>query len=143
MSASGEVQPLTPFDELGGQGRVRAVVERFYDLMDSEPEFAQVRAIHPVSQDASRDKLFWFLCGWLGGPALYLERVGQPMLRARHLPFPIGLQERDQWLACMERALIECAVAAPLRRRLLEALFSTADWMRNRPEAEDEGAPRR
>lgn len=126
--------PTAAYDALGGQARVRALVERFYDLLDSEPEFAPVRGLYPPSLAESRDKLFWFLCGWLGGPQFYLERVGQPMLRARHLPYSIGVGERDLWLACMDRALGDTGVAEALRARLREALFGTADWMRNRRE---------
>ncbi|HET7774533.1 MAG TPA: group II truncated hemoglobin, partial [Burkholderiaceae bacterium] len=88
---------VTAFELVGGEARVRALVDRFYDLMDLEPQFAGIRALHPNTLDSSRDKLFWFLCGWLGGPNHYIERFGHPRLRARHLPFPIGESERDQW----------------------------------------------
>jgi hemoglobin len=132
----------TPFAQLGGEHAVRALVDRFYDLMDREPQFEVLRALHPAQLDASRDKLFWFLCGWLGGPAHYVDRRGAPMLRARHLPFAIGTVERDQWLACMAQALDDRRVAPALRERLLAALFQTADWMRNRADA-GSGAVRR
>jgi hemoglobin len=121
-----------PFVQLGGEAGVRALVDRFYDLMDLEPDFAGIRALHPVLLDDSRDKLFWFLCGWLGGPDLYVQRFGHPRLRARHLPFPIGSAERDQWLVCMARAMSDLDVPEPLFDRLLEAFHGTADWMRNR-----------
>lgn len=123
----------SPFELLGGEAAVRALVDRFYDLMALEPEFAGIRALHPVLLDDSRDKLFWFLCGWLGGPDLYVQRFGHPRLRARHLPFPIGSAERDQWLVCMARAMSDCQVPQPLFDRLLESFHGTADWMRNRP----------
>ena len=122
----------TPFERLGGEPGVRALVDRFYDLMDLEPGWAELRALHPTTLDGSRDKLFWFLCGWLGGPAHYTDRFGHPMLRARHLPFSIGIRERDQWLACMQRARGEQAVDPALAQRLAESFFGTADWMRNR-----------
>jgi truncated hemoglobin YjbI len=86
---------------------VRALVDRFYDLMDLEPAYAGIRALHPPTLDGSRDKLFWFLCGWLGGPNHYIERFGHPRLRARHLPYAIGIAERDQWMACMLQAMGE------------------------------------
>jgi hemoglobin len=82
--------------------------------------------------DASRDKLFWFLCGWMGGPDHYIERFGHPRLRARHLPFPIASAERDQWLLCMAEAMADVGVPQPLFDRLLESFAGTADWMRNR-----------
>ncbi|MBV8604326.1 MAG: group II truncated hemoglobin [Pelomonas sp.] len=121
----------TPFERLGGEAGVRALVERFYDLMDLEPAFAALRAAHGASLDAARDKLFWFLCGWLGGPDHYIERFGHPRLRARHLPFRIGIRERDEWLACMAEAMSDCGVDAALQTRLRESFAGTADWMRN------------
>jgi hemoglobin len=121
----------TAFDHLGGEPRVRALVDRFYDLMDLEPAYADLRGVHGSTLESARDKLFWFLCGWLGGPQHYVERFGHPRLRARHLPFPIGIRERDQWLACMSQAMREERVPPALASRLDEAFFGTADWMRN------------
>lgn len=125
------VPATTAFQQLGGEPAVRALADRFYDLMDLEPAYAALRAVHPPSLDESRDKLFWFLCGWLGGPSHYIERFGHPRLRARHLPFRIGLRERDQWLACMAQAQRELGVPEGLQARLNPAFFQTADWMRN------------
>ena len=122
----------TPFERLGGEPAVRALVDRFYDLMDFETAFAGIRALHPSELSGSRDKLHWFLCGWLGGPNHYIERFGHPMLRARHLPFAIGIAERDQWLGCMVQAMDEQGVEAGLATRLAESFFGTADWMRNK-----------
>ncbi|VVD70112.1 group II truncated hemoglobin [Pandoraea anhela] len=122
----------TAFSLLGGEPRVRELVDRFYDLMDLEPEFAGIRGMHPASLDGSRDKLFWFLCGWLGGPNHYIERFGHPMLRARHLPFPIASGERDQWLRCMALAMQDIGVEEALQARLMQAFYGTADWMRNK-----------
>ena len=122
----------TPYARLGGEEGVRALVDCFYDLMDLEPPYAALRALHPAALDGSRDKLHWFLCGWLGGPDLYIERFGHPRLRARHMPYRIGIAERDQWMACMMQALQEREVEAGLAQRLTEAFFGTADWMRNR-----------
>jgi hemoglobin len=124
----------TPYDRLGGEAAVRSLVDRFYDLMDLEPGFAGIRALHPTTLDGSRDKLFWFLSGWLGGPPLYAGKIGHPMLRARHLPYAIGVAERDQWLRCMSQAMDEEGVDPVLQRGLAEAFFGTADWMRNRAE---------
>ncbi|HEV8314275.1 MAG TPA: group II truncated hemoglobin [Burkholderiaceae bacterium] len=120
------------YELLGGEPAVRALVDRFYDLMDLEPAYAQLRALHPSTLDGSRDKLHWFLCGWLGGPQHYTERFGHPMLRARHLPFAIGIAERDQWLQCMHQAMRELGIDETLADRLAAAFFNTADWMRNR-----------
>ncbi len=122
----------TPFEWIGGEARVKALVERFYDLMDLEPGYAALRASHGNTLSGARDKLFWFLCGWLGGPQHYTDRFGHPMLRARHMPFSIGILERDQWLACMDQAMGETGVPEDLRARLKTSFFQTADWMRNR-----------
>ena len=122
----------TPFEWIGGQDRVRALVERFYDLMDLEPAYKELRASHGSTLQAARDKLFMFLCGWLGGPDLYVEQFGHPRLRMRHMPFSIGILERDQWLACMDQAMAETGVDPVLRERLKQSFFQTADWMRNR-----------
>ena len=92
---------------------------------------AQLRAVHGSDLANARQRLFWFLCGWLGGPQFYTERFGHPRLRARHMPFAIGITERDQWLACMDQAMAETGVDADLRKRLNESYFQTADWMRN------------
>ncbi|MGE3863364.1 MAG: group II truncated hemoglobin [Burkholderiaceae bacterium] len=119
---------------LGGEAGVRCLVDRFYDLMALEPAYAQLRSLHPALLDGSRDKLFWYLSGWLGGPNLYIERFGHPRLRARHLPYSIGVVERDQWLACMRQAMIDQGVEPWLRERLEAAFDKTADWMRNRAE---------
>ena len=122
----------TPFDRLGGEPGVRTLVDRFYDLMDLEPVYAGIRALHPTDLQGSRDKLFLFLCGWLGGPDLYIQRFGHPRLRARHLPYAIGLSERDQWMACMMQAMQEQQLDESLAQRLAESFFGTADWMRNK-----------
>ena len=107
----------SPFERIGGEPAVRALVDRFYDLMDLEPGYAALRATHGSTLDESRDKLFWFLCGWLGGPDHYQSRFGHPRLRARHMPFAIGVKERDQWVACMDQAMAECATPEELRTR--------------------------
>ncbi len=120
------------FVAVGGEPGVRRLVDRFYDLMDTLPEAAGIRALHPPALDSSRDKLAWFLTGWLGGPQRYVERFGHPRLRARHLPFPIAESERDQWLACMRLAMEDVGVSDELAEALMKAFFGTADWMRNR-----------
>ena len=125
-------EPGPPFDAAGAEQGVRALVDRFYDLMDLEPGFAALRSLHPSTLEGSRDKLYWFLCGWLGGPQHYVERFGHPRLRARHLPFAIGICERDQWMACMRQEMQDVALEAQLSQRLEESFFNTADWMRNR-----------
>lgn len=121
----------TVYTLIGGADRLCEMVDRFYDLMDLEPEFAVLRGLHPATLDGSRDKTYWFLSGWCGGPDLYVERFGHPFLRARHLPFPIGIAERDQWLRCMAWAMADVGLEESLRERLMQAFFQTASWMMN------------
>ncbi|MGZ5040250.1 MAG: group II truncated hemoglobin [Usitatibacter sp.] len=122
----------TPYGLIGGDAKVRELVERFYDLMELEPGYRRLREVHGPSLAGAREKLYLFLSGWLGGPPLYTDRFGHPMLRARHLPFSIGNEERDQWMACMVQAMEETEVPQELRQALATAFQKTADWMRNR-----------
>ena len=127
-------QSHTLYDLIGGDVRVRELVDRFYDLMDLQPEFAVLRAMHPPSLDGSRDKLCHFLSGWSGGPDLYTPRYGNAFLRARHLPFAIGTSARDQWLLCMVLAMQDLGIEEDKQDILLQGFFKTADWMRNKPD---------
>ncbi|MGE0129393.1 MAG: group II truncated hemoglobin [Blastocatellales bacterium] len=122
----------TIYESIGGEQKVRALVNRFYDLMDTMPEAAGIRELHPETLDDSREKLFMFLTGWMGGPPLYMERFGHPRLRARHLPFPIGESERDQWLTCMNQALEEVVDNALMRVQITRSFAQLADFMRNK-----------
>ena len=122
----------TPFAWIGGESQVHALVDRFYDLMDLEPGYAALRAAHGTELSNAREKLTMFLTGWMGGPQRYTEQFGHPRLRMRHMPFSIGIAERDQWVACMDQAMQETAVDDALRTRLKESFMQTADWMRNR-----------
>ena len=125
-------EPNTLYSVIGGAARVRELVDRFYDLMELEPEFAGIRALHPSPMDGAREKLFMFLSGWMGGPDLFVEKFGHPRLRARHLPFAIGSSERDQWLRAMAWAMEDIGIDEALRVRLMESFYQTADWMRNK-----------
>ncbi len=120
----------THYELIGGEQAVRQLVDRFYDLMDAKEEVKHLRDMHAKTLRVSREKLFLFLSGWLGGPQLYVEKYGHPKLRARHLPFTIGERERDQWLMCMDQALDE-QIAEPLRQQLKVAFAKVADHMRN------------
>ena len=128
---SAERSRQTPFEWIGGEAPVQALVTRFYDLMDLEPSYKRLRQVHGSDLAEPRQRLFWFLCGWLGGQQHYTDRFGHPMLRARHLHVHIGIQERDEWLACMAQAMQETGVDVELAERLKQSFFGTADWMRN------------
>lgn len=122
----------TAYDRLGGDAGVRALVERFYDEMDRLPEARGIRDLHSPDLTEAREKLYLFLSGWLGGPPLYIQKYGHPRLRARHLPFPIGEAERDQWMLCMTRAIDSLGLTPDFRDQLVATFFQMADHMRNR-----------
>jgi hemoglobin len=126
-----EPQSLNPYDLMGGEEAVRRLVRRFYEIMDEAPEAWEIRKLHAQDLSGSEDKLFKFLSGWLGGPSLYIEEYGHPMLRKRHLPFKIGARERDQWMMCMKQALDEVDMDPLLRDQLKASLYKVADHMRN------------
>jgi hemoglobin len=123
------------FDLLGGEpdatNQIRAIVEAFYDVMDSDEKAKTIRLMHPEDLTSSREKLFMFLSGWTGGPQLYIERYGHPFLRRRHLPFKIGEEERDQWIYCMTKGLLNLNMEEEKIKALLNALYPIADFMRN------------
>lgn len=125
---------VTPYELLGGEAKVRELTDRFYDLMDTIPEAYELRQIHPADLSGSRDKLFMFLSGWLGGPDLFVQNIGNPFLRRRHMPFKVDSQARDQWLLCMQMAMDEMGVEGQLRDFLNNAFAQTANHMRNQPE---------
>lgn len=122
----------THYDQLGGEVGVHRLVNRFYDLMDELPETWELRKLHPQDLQGSREKLFKFLSGWLGGPSLYIEEYGHPRLRMRHMPFPVDTRMRDQWLMCMNMALDEQVEDELLKMQLKSSFANTADHMRNR-----------
>jgi len=134
MNASviADIDMQTHYQRIGGEAQVRALVDRFYDHMDELPEAYGIRKLHAADLASSRQKLFDFLTGWMGGPQLYIQKHGHPMLRRRHLPFPIGDQERDQWMMCMRLALDEVVPDERLREELYAAFVKVADHMRNR-----------
>ncbi|HYN53314.1 MAG TPA: group II truncated hemoglobin [Methylotenera sp.] len=125
----------TFFELLGGEAHgvenVRKLVETFYDVMDSDPKAQPIRAMHPADLTSSREKLFMFLTGWTGGPQLYIERYGHPMLRRRHMPFSVDESARDQWMYCMIKAMQQLDFEEALMTKLAEQLYGVADFMRN------------
>ena len=136
MSATSQ---LTPYELLGGEAVLRQLVDRFYDEMELDPKANSIRRMHAPNLGAAREKLFMFLSGWLGGPNLFVEKYGHPMLRARHLPFAIGEAERDQWVYCMLKAMQTIPMADELRTHLEQAFWRTADFMRNKDETQGLG----
>ena len=122
---------LTPYEAIGGAPVIANLVDRFYFYMDTLPESEGVRKMHAPSLATANDKLFKFLSGWLGGPDLFIQEFGHPMLRRRHFPFAIGPLERDQWMLCMNKALSEIEMNSTLQANLLESLEQLATHMIN------------
>ncbi len=133
MFAVNSANTDSEYEQLGGEVAVKALVTEFYMQMDTLPEAAPIRAMHPSNLDSSIEKLFEFLSGWLGGPQLYVEKHGHPRLRMRHMPFPIGPSESEQWLLCMDRALEVRMIEASKRVLLMDAFRKVANHMINRP----------
>ena len=125
----------TPYGLIGGEQTILSLVDRFYFYMDSLPEAQGIRAMHQTNLASAKAKLFKFLSGWLGGPNLFIEEFGHPMLRARHLPFAIGESERDQWMLCMNKALAEMTMDPQLKTNIQNALQHLATHMINQASA--------
>jgi hemoglobin len=131
-SKSHPTPQVTPYQLIGGEEATRRLANRFYDIMATAPEAAELYAIHPLPLDVIRQKFYEFLSGWLGGPALFEQQYGHPRLRARHLPFPVSPTLRDQWMFCMNAALAEVVTDKMLRAGLAEALGQLASHMINK-----------
>ncbi|RKZ78877.1 MAG: hemoglobin-like protein [Gammaproteobacteria bacterium] len=125
-----------PYERIGGDEAVRRLCQTFYQIMSDTPQTQLIRAMHPENIKISEDKLYMFLSGWLGGPQLYTDKYGHPRLRGRHLPFPIGIEERDQWLYCMAQALKTMDLDQVFAEQLMSSFVQTADFMRNKVEQE-------
>lgn len=124
----------TPFELLGGADAVRALSERFYDLMtEQEPALAAIHQCNPpgVVNRGSRDRFALFLIGWLGGPQDYIEQHGHPRLRMRHGRVAVNLEMRDAWLRCMAQAMTDREVTGELRVWLDTRFADVADFLRN------------
>lgn len=119
------------YERIGGEATIRQLVSRFYALMDTLPEAHGIRKLHPQDLSSSEQKLFMYLSGYLGGPNLYIEQFGHPRLRARHMPFPIDADARDQWLMCFNLAIAEAVPDEALRKAILKPITGLADFMRN------------
>jgi len=120
----------TPYHEAGELAGITRLVDTFYVNMDTLPEAEIIRKMHPQDLAESRKKLTYFLCGWLGGPRLYQEHYGPISIPGFHKQFPIGADERDAWLLCMEQAIAVQPYDAPFKEYLLAALRVPAERVR-------------
>lgn len=121
----------TPYQLLGEQG-IRDLVDAFYDIMDTLPEAAGIRAMHAPDLTPMKEKLSEYLIGWMGGPPLYASKYGTVCMTEPHEPYHIGPAERDQWLLCMDKALEQIGASDEVVRMLKIPLFRVADTVRNR-----------
>lgn len=130
-----ELQPL--IGRIGGKDTVDALVDRFYERMDTLEEAKAIRAIHPADLAHTTLMLKNYLTEWLGGPPLYSSEKGHPRMRMRHMQVRIDSRMRDDWMMCMNGALDECVADEEAREAIRAAMDKLADWMRN---TEDAGA---
>ncbi len=128
------MEALTPYQRLGGEVEVRALVESFYEAMGRLPVAAGIRAMHAPDLRPMREALFDYLCAWLGGPTQYFKRPGAKCIRSAHAPYRIGAKERDAWLCCMREALEKRGLEETLFALLLQAFTQMADMLRNDPD---------
>jgi len=121
----------SPYQILGEDG-IRQLTNTFYDVMDTLPEAKALRAMHAKDLAPMKEKLAEYLTGWMGGPPLYADRYGTVCMTSPHEPYHIGPEDRDQWLLCMDKALLELEASEELTQMLKEPLFRIADAIRNR-----------
>ncbi len=124
-------EETTPYHLIGGEEKVRALANCFYDVMEQDPYASELLAIHPQPLDRIREVFFLYLSLWLGGPDTYQQQFGHPRLRARHLPFSVTPELKAQWMYCMRKAMLTTVDDMSLANRLLEALDTLADHMIN------------
>lgn len=121
----------TMFEAIGGYETIERLVNAFYNRVAVNTELIP---IFPEDLTETARKQTLFLTQFFGGPSLYLEERGHPMLRRRHLPFKITPKRRDAWLECMAQALVEAEIEEPYRTAIYEKLTMTANHMMNTPE---------
>lgn len=118
----------TLYERLGGAPTIRKLVQVFYNLVEKHPK---LKPIFPEDLTETREKQYLFLTQYFGGPPLYTEKRGHPMLRARHMQFPIDQERVEAWLSCMDQALDAVGVEGKLREEVWSRLVYTAYHMRN------------
>lgn len=111
MTATAEAPATSPFERIGGHAVLRAITDRFYDLMDQDPAYAELRAMHAADLTEMRAQLPAFLAGWAGGPRDWFVANPGKCMMSMHAPFPINRQTAEQWAAAMTRAIAETEVA--------------------------------
>ncbi|MFZ3577921.1 globin [Virgibacillus sp. DJP39] len=124
-------RPGTMFEAIGGFDSIDKLVTAFYKRVGEHPKLIPIFP-DDFTETARKQRLF--LTQFFGGPMIYTEDRGSPMLRRRHLPFEITPERKDAWLACMSEALVESEIEEPYRTAIFEKLTMTANHMMNTPE---------
>ncbi|OEH91606.1 globin [Bacillus solimangrovi] len=125
----------TPYEAIGGDAVITKLVTTFYNKVGKHPDLTP---IFPDDLTETIRKQRQFLTQYLGGPQLYTEEHGHPMMRARHMQFPITPKRGRAWLACMSEAMDEIGLEGPLREAIYERLVLTAQHMVNTPDEPQE-----
>jgi hemoglobin len=120
----------SPYQAAGELAGITRLVDEFYVNMDALPEAETIRHMHPHDLAESRKKLTYFRCGWLGGPKLFQQHYGPISIPGFHRQFPIGYEERDAWLLCMQRAIAVQPYSDQFKDYLLAALSIPAERVR-------------
>ncbi|MBH5317484.1 globin [Paenibacillus sp. GSMTC-2017] len=122
---------ISIYEAIGGAEVLRSIVESFYPKVKEHPLLGP---LFPEDIDPVIDRQFQFLTQFFGGPTLYSDAHGHPMMRARHLPFPVTPERAMAWLDCMRRALEEMNIDAELRKIILDRLSGPAHHFINTTE---------
>jgi len=102
--------PATPYEALGAREAIDRFVGRFYDLMESEAEFTELRAMHAADLGPMRSSLAGFISGWAGGPRDWFDQNPGKCMMSAHKDLTISPQTAKQWVACMTRAVSDCGM---------------------------------
>ena len=125
-NAPAGANPNTPFYRLGGHSAIEAIVNRFYDLMESDPAYAELRAMHAADLSPMRKSLAGFLAGWSGGPRDWFEANPGRCMMSVHKPFVITHQVAGQWADLIRRAIAD---AGPDDPQLCKAMAGVLEEM--------------
>lgn len=121
----------TVYEMIGGADTLEKLADAFYRRVQAHPTLSQ---LFPVDIVPVRNKQVRFLTQFFGGPHLYSDVYGPPMLRLKHLPHPITATRAFEWLGCMKEALEELQIEPSVRAFMLERLTMTAHHMVNSEE---------
>ncbi len=135
IPAGGPPQGISPSREIYGrmgEANIFRMCRDFYDEIGR----SAIRGLFPDDLPAASEKIASFLVGLLGGPPLYQERYGDPMMRARHLKFPIHEADRQEWLRCFRVVLADAPAKYNFPPEHLDGFLKFLDgfsgWMVNR-----------